>query len=318
MSKRAFITGLTGQDGAYLAELLLSKKYEVHGLVRRASTDNLSRLRHLLPQLTLHYGDLGDSGSLVRALRKAQPDEVYNLGAMSHVAVSFDNPEYTVDVTGAGAIRLLEAVRETVPNARVYQASSSEMFGSAPPPQNEETPFHPRSPYGCSKVFAYWAGVNYRESYGMFVSNGILFNHESPLRGETFVTRKITKAVANIVAGNQKELFLGNLRAKRDWGFSGDYVRAMYLMLQHDTADDFVIATGEMHTVAEFCAAAFSHVGLDWEKYVKVDPALYRPAEVDALQGDSTKARQILGWQPEVSFEQLAKMMVDADLKALS
>lgn len=317
MSKRAFITGITGQDGAYLATLLSSKNYEVHGLVRRASTNNLSRLQQL-SNVVIHYGDLGDSGSLIRALRRARPDEVYNLGAMSHVAVSFDNPEYTVDVTGAGAVRLLEAVRDAAPDARVYQASSSEMFGSTPPPQNEETPFHPRSPYGCSKVFAYWAAVNYRESYGMFVSNGILFNHESPMRGETFVTRKITQAVARIKLGLQSELLLGNLRAKRDWGFAGDFVRAMWLMMQHDTPDDFVVATGEMHTVAEFCEIAFSHAGLDWEKYVKVDPALYRPAEVDALQGDSTKARQILGWTPEVSFDTLARMMVDGDLYSLT
>lgn len=316
-NKRAFITGITGQDGAYLATLLTSKNYEVHGLLRRASTNNLSRIEAMCPQLKLHYGDLGDSGSLVRALRKAQPDEVYNLGAMSHVGVSFDNPEYTVDVTGAGAIRLFEAVREGCPSARVYQASSSEMFGSTPPPQNESTPFHPRSPYGCSKVFAYWAAVNYRESYGMFVSNGVLFNHESPLRGETFVTRKITQAVARIHAGRQGQLLLGNIRARRDWGFAGDFVEAMWLMLQHDTPDDFVVATGEMHTVAEFCDAAFSAVGLDWNDYVRSDPALFRPAEVDALQGDASKARQILGWQPKVSFNELAKMMVEADIKAL-
>jgi GDPmannose 4,6-dehydratase len=318
MSKRAFVTGLTGQDGAYLAKLLLDKDYEVHGLIRRSSVDNLSRLGPLASQLQLHYGDLGDSGSLVRALRKAQPDEVFNLGAMSHVGVSFDNPEYTVDVTGAGAIRLLEAVRDTCPNARFYQASSSEMFGSTPPPQNEETPFHPRSPYGCSKVFAYWAAVNYRESYGMFVSNGILFNHESPRRGETFVTRKITRAVANIHLGRQNKLLLGNLRARRDWGFAGDFVNAMWLMLQHDTPDDFVVATGEMHTVAEFCEAAFSVVALDWREHVQSDAALFRPAEVDALQGDSTKARQLLGWQPKVSFSELAKMMVESDIESLA
>lgn len=317
MSKRAFITGLTGQDGAYLAELLISKDYEVHGLMRRSSTDNLSRLGPLVSRLQLHYGDLGDSGSMVRALRKAQPNEIYNLGAMSHVGVSFDNPEYTVDVTGAGAIRLLEAVRDVAPNARVYQASSSEMFGSTPPPQNEETPFHPRSPYGCSKVFAYWAAVNYRESYGMFVSNGILFNHESPRRGETFVTRKISQAVASIYAGRQTELRLGNLRARRDWGFAGDFVEAMWLMLQHDMPGDFVVATGQMHTVSEFCEAAFSSVGLDWQKYVRSDTALFRPAEVDALQGDASKARQILGWTPKVNFKELASMMVQADIAAL-
>jgi GDPmannose 4,6-dehydratase len=317
MTKAAFITGVTGQDGSYLAELLLSKNCEVHALVRRSSTANLSRIEHILPRLTLHYGDLGDSGSIVRALQKARPQEVYNLGAMSHVGVSFDNPEYTGECTGVGAMRVLEAVRDTCPQARVYQASSSEMFGSTPPPQNESTPFHPRSPYGCSKVFAYWATVNYRESYGMFASNGILFNHESPRRGEFFVTRKITKAVARIQAGLQEELLLGNLRAKRDWGYAGDFVQAMWLMLQHDTPDDFVIATGEMHTVAEFCEAAFGSVGLDWEKYVKVDPALYRPAEVDALQGDASKARQILGWQPTVTFKELATLMVTEDIKAL-
>lgn len=314
--KTAFINGITGQDGFYLSELLLSKGYAVHGLIRRSSTDNLSRLGKLVSRLQLHYGDLGDSGSLVRALRRARPDEVYSLGAMSHVGVSFDNPEYTADVTGTGAVRMLEAVRDTCPNAKFYQASSSEMYGSTPPPQNETTPFHPRSPYGCSKVFAYWAAVNYRESYGMFVSNGILFNHESPLRGENFVTRKITRAVANIVKGKQDQLVLGNIRARRDWGFAGDFVEAMWLMLQHDTPDDFVIATGEMHTVAEFCEAAFSHVGLDWNKYVKTDGALFRPAEVDALQGDITKARQILGWTPKVKFDELARIMVDADILA--
>lgn len=317
MKRTAFLTGVTGQDGSYLAELLLSKGYAVHALVRRASTTNLSRIERIAPQLTLHYGDLGDSGSLIRALRKAHPEEVYNLGAMSHVGVSFENPEYTGESTGVGAIRVLEAVREACPHAKVYQASSSEMFGSTPPPQNEDTPFHPRSPYGCAKVFAYWAAVNYRESYGMFVSNGILFNHESPRRGETFVTRKITRAVARIYRGLQNSLTLGNLRSKRDWGFAGDFVNAMWLMLQHDTADDFVISTGEMHTVADFCEAAFGSVGLDWNEYVVSDPALFRPAEVDALQGDSSKARQILGWQPTVSFKELASMMVEEDLKAL-
>lgn len=317
--KRAFVTGASGQDGAYLIKLLLDKGYEVHGLIRRASTNHLGRIAELVsnPQLKLHYGDLGDSGSLVRALQKAQPDEVYNLGAMSHVKISYDNPEYTVDVTGAGAIRLLEAVRQSFPFARVYQASSSEMFGSAPPPQHESTPFHPRSPYGCSKVFAYWAAVNYRESYGMFVSNGILFNHESPLRGEDFVTRKITRAVANILKGKQDALYLGNLNAKRDWGFAGDFVEAMWLMLQQDTPDDFVIATGETHTVAEFCEAAFSHVNLRWQDYVRIDTDLYRPAEVDVLLGDAAKARQILGWRPKTKFDALAKMMVDADLKSV-
>lgn len=312
----ALLTGTTGQDGSYLAELLLSKGYKVFGLLRRASTNNLSRIEHLLPQLQLRYGDLGDSGSLIRVLREAQPDEVYNLGAMSHVQVSFKNPEYTGEVTGVGAIRLLEAVRDECPGAKVYQASSSEMFGSSPPPQNELTPFHPRSPYGCAKVFAYWAAVNYRESYDMHVSNGILFNHESPRRGETFVTRKITKAIAAIVAGKQKELLLGNLEAKRDWGHARDYCDAMWRMLQYP-ADDFVVATGEMHSVREFLDVAFKHVNLNWQDYVRTDPRYFRPAEVDALQGDATKARQLLGWQPKYTFETLVKEMVEADLLSL-
>jgi len=309
------LTGITGQDGSYLAELLLSKGYRVTGLLRRASTNNLGRIDHLRdnPQLQLRYGDLCDSGSLIRALREAQPDEVYNLGAMSHVQVSFKNPEYTGESTGVGAIRLFEAVRDECPGARVYQASSSEMFGSSPPPQNESTPFHPRSPYGVAKLYAYWAAVNYRESYDMHVSNGILFNHESPRRGETFVTRKITKAVAAIKRGKQKELLLGNLDAKRDWGHARDYVEAMWLMTQNP-ADDFVVATGEMHSVQEFLEAAFSYVGLTWQDYVRTDPRYFRPAEVDALQGDATKARQLLGWQPKTSFQDLVKDMVEADL----
>lgn len=307
------MTGITGQDGSYLAEFLLSKGYKVFGLIRRASVNNLSRIEHLRSEIELRYGDLQDSGSLTRALREAQPDEVYNLGAMSHVQVSFKNPEYTGEATGVGAIRLLEATREECPSARVYQASSSEMFGSSPPPQNEQTPFHPRSPYGCAKVFAYWAAVNYRESYDMRISNGILFNHESPRRGENFVTRKITKAVAEIVRGNQKELLLGNLDAKRDWGHARDFVEAMWLMLQNP-ADDFVVATGEMHTVREFLEVAFGQVGLAWQDYVRTDPRYFRPAEVDALQGDATKARQLLGWTPKTSFTDLVKEMVEHDL----
>lgn len=317
MSQRtALVTGITGQDGSYLAELLLSKGYRVFGLLRRVSTPNLGRIEHIRPQLQLRYGDLGDSGSLMRVLREAQPDEVYNLAAMSHVQVSFTNPEYCGEVTGVGSIRLLEAVREICPAAAFYQASSSEMFGSSPPPQNEATPFHPRSPYGCSKVFSYWASVNYRESYNMHVSNGILFNHESPRRGENFVTRKITLAIANIVKGHQKELLLGNLEAKRDWGHARDYVEAMWLMLQNP-ADDFVVATGEMYSVRQFLEVAFKHVNLDWQKYVRTDPRYFRPAEVDALQGDATKARQLLGWQPRTSFTALVREMVDSDLSTI-
>lgn len=316
MSQRtAIITGCTGQDGSYLAELLLSKGYKVFGLLRRASTNNLFRIEHLRSKIELRYGDLHDSGSLMRLLHEAQPDEVYNLGAQSHVQVSFKAPEYTGEVTGVGAIRLLEAVREVVPGAKVYQASSSEMFGSSPPPQNENTPFHPRSPYGCAKVFAYWAGVNYRESYGMHISNGILFNHESPRRGENFVTRKITLGLAGILAGTQKEILLGNLDSKRDWGHAMDYVRAMHLMLQNP-ADDFVIATGQMYSVRDFLEEAFSYVGLKWQNYVLTDPRYYRPAEVDALQGDSTKARQLLGWQPNYDFKLLVHEMVDNDVSA--
>lgn len=315
MSQRtALIIGTTGQDGSYLAELLLSKSYRVFGLIRRTSVNNLSRIEHLRSQIELRYGDLCDSGSLTRAIREAAPDEIYNLGAMSHVQVSFKNPEYTGEATGVGAMRLFEAAREECPGARIYQASSSEMFGSSPPPQNELTPFHPRSPYGVAKLYAYWAAVNYRESYDMHISNGILFNHESPRRGENFVTRKITKAIAEIVKGRQKELLLGNLDAKRDWGHARDYVEAMWLMLQNP-ADDFVVATGEMHSVCEFLEVAFKHVNLDWTDYVRTDPRYFRPAEVDALQGDATKARQLLGWQPKIDFASLVKEMVEEDLK---
>ena len=312
----ALITGITGQDGSYLAELLLGKGYEVHGIIRRASTFNTARIDHVFDQLHIHYGDLEEGGALTRLLTRIHPDEIYNLGAMSHVKVSFEVPEYTANVTGVGALRLLEAVREVGIHSRIYQASSSEMFGSSPPPQNELTPFHPRSPYGCSKVFAYWATVNYREAYGLHASNGILFNHESPRRGETFVTRKITKAVGRIARGEQKELVLGNLNAKRDWGFAGDYVEAMWQILQHHTPDDYVIATGEAHSVREFCEIAFAHAGLNWEKFVRVDPRYFRPSEVDYLWGDPSKAKTQLGWKPRTSFSELVRMMVEHDLKS--
>lgn len=311
----AFIIGITGQDGSFLSELLLEKEYEVHGLIRRSSTSNLTRLEDFQDRLHLHYGDLSDGGSLSSLLEKIEPDEVYNLGAMSDVGISFKTPVYCADVTGVGSIRVLEAMRQLELPAKYYQASSSEMFGSSPPPQNENTPFHPRSPYGCSKVFAFWATKNYREAYGMFAANGILFNHESCRRGENFVTRKICRAVARIKQGKQQVLLLGNLSAKRDWGFAGDYVEAMWLMLQQDQPDDFVIATGESHTVVEFADAAFSHVGLNWEDYVRVDSDLFRPSEVDFLLGDPSKAKRVLGWKPKVDFRQLAHMMVDAELE---
>jgi GDPmannose 4,6-dehydratase len=314
---KALVTGISGQDGSYLAELLLSKGYEVHGIVRRSSSPNLSRLSGCADKIHFHYGDLSDGIAWGKLLAAVQPDEVYNLAAQSHVQVSFEAPEYTADTTGTGSIRLLEAVRIHAPNCRIYQASSSEMFGSSPPPQNELTPFHPRSPYGCSKVFAYWATVNYREAYNMHASNGILFNHESPRRGENFVTRKITRAVAAIKHGLQKELVLGNLEAQRDWGFAGDYVEAMWRMLQQPHPNDFVVATGEMRSVHEFLEIAFKHVGLDWPDFVTTDEKFIRPAEVDALQGDPTKARQILGWKPKTAFEDLVKMMVDADYNDL-
>jgi GDPmannose 4,6-dehydratase len=307
----ALITGITGQDGSYLTEFLLGKGYKVHGLIRRSSTDNLTRLCGIIDPDFLHFGDLSDGRSLSRTLDEVQPNEIYNLGAMSHVKVSFDVPENTADVTGVGVLRLLDIIGPTI---RFYQASSSEMFGSSPPPQSETTPFHPRSPYGCAKVYAYWMTVNYREAYGFHASNGILFNHESPRRGDTFVTRKVTRAVANIVKGKQDCLYLGNLDSKRDWGFAGDYVRAMWLMLQRDKPDDYVIATGETHTVREFVAAAFACVGLDWKEFVRIDPNLFRPAEVDVLCGDPSKARRELGWQPQVGFHALVRMMVEADL----
>ena len=324
MPKRALITGITGQDGSYLAELLLAKGYEVHGIIRRASTFNTGRLDHIYsdphnkPALKLHYGDLSDASALSRLISKVQPDEVYNLAAQSHVRVSFDSPEYTTDITATGAVRLLDAIRESGIKPRFYQASSSEMYGKAQEtPQTEKTPFYPRSPYGCAKVFAYWITVNYRESYGLHASNGILFNHESPRRGETFVTRKITRAVAHIQAGLQEKLYLGNLDAKRDWGYAKEFVGAMWLMLQQDQPDDYVIATGETHSVREFLDVAFSHAGLQWKKYVEIDPRYHRPAEVDLLLGDYSKARKKLGWEPKTRFEDLAKLMVDADIQLL-
>ncbi len=324
--KKALITGITGQDGSYLADLLLEKGYEVHGIIRRASTFNTSRIDHLYAdphingvRLFLHYGDLSDSVNLVKLLYGLKPDEVYHLAAQSHVRVSYDIPEYTSDVTGVGTIRILEAMRETGIKPRFYQASSSEMFGKVQEvPQVETTPFWPRSPYGVAKLFAYWATVNYRESYGLHASNGILFNHESPRRGETFVTRKITRAVAAIKHGLQKELFLGNLDAKRDWGYAPEYVEGMWRIVQHDEPDDFVLATNETHTVREFVETAFGHVGLDWKDYVKHDDRYERPAEVDLLIGDASKAKRVLDWEPKVRFAELVRIMVDADLKALA
>jgi GDPmannose 4,6-dehydratase len=324
MAKKALITGITGQDGSYLAELLLSKGYEVHGIVRRASTFNRGRLDGIYsdPQLSethlfLHYGDLTD-GSLVRLLGRLQPEEIYNLGAQSHVRVSFDNPEYTADVNATGTVRLLEAIRESGIKPRFYQASSSEMYGLVQEvPQSEKTPFYPRSPYAASKVFAYWMTVNYREAYGMHASNGILFNHESPRRGEGFVTRKITRAVAHIKAGLQHKLYLGNLDAKRDWGFAKEYVEVMWLMLQQDQPDDYVVATGETHSVREFLEESFSYAGLDWTKYVALDPRYLRPSEVDLLIGDASKARRQLHWEPKTKFKELVRLMVDADIQLL-
>jgi GDPmannose 4,6-dehydratase len=325
MSKKALITGITGQDGSYLAELLLGKGYEVHGIIRRASSFNTGRLDPIYEdphsshsRLFLHYGDLTDASALSRLIGKIQPYEIYNLAAQSHVRVSFDSPEYTTDVTAIGAVRLLEAIREAGIKPRFYQASSSEMFGKVEEvPQRETTPFYPRSPYGCAKVFAYWITVNYRESYGLHASNGILFNHESPRRGETFVTRKITRAVAHIQAGLQPKLFLGNLDAKRDWGFAREYVEAMWLMLQQPKPDDYIIATNETHSIREFLEAAFGHVGLDWRKHVEIDPRYFRPAEVDLLIGDYSKAKKQLGWEPKTRFADLVKMMVDADVELL-
>ena len=321
--KRAFLTGVTGQDGSYLAEFLLAEGYEVHGLVRRASTFGTDRIDHLYldaherdARLFLHYGDLSDANALTKLLHHVQPDEVYNLGAQSHVAVSFQNPIYTTDIDALGTLRLLEAMRQLPRHPRFYQASSSEMFGMvAEVPQTESTPFHPRSPYGCAKVFAYHQVVNYREAYGSFACNGILFNHESPRRGETFVTRKITRAATRIKYGLQDVLYLGNLDAERDWGFAGDFVQAMWLMLQQDDPDDYVVATGERHSVREFCEVAFGRLELDWRDYVQVDERYLRPAEVDLLHGDASKARAHLGWEPKVGFAELVEMMVESDLE---
>ena len=323
--KKALITGITGQDGSYLADLLIAKGYEVHGIIRRASTFNTSRIDHLYQdphvngvRLFLHYGDLADSVNMTKLLYELQPDEVYNLGAQSHVRVSFDIPEYTADVTGVGTIRILEAIRESGVKPRFYQASSSEMFGKVQEiPQKETTPFWPRSPYGCAKMFGHWATVNYRESYNLFACSGILFNHESPRRGETFVTRKISRAVAAIKLGLQKELYLGNLDAKRDWGYAPEYVEGMWRMLQADQPDDYVLATNETHTVQEFVEVAFSHAGLDWKEFVKYDARYERPAEVDLLIGDAAKAKKQLGWEPKVRFKELVQIMVDADVEML-
>jgi GDPmannose 4,6-dehydratase len=326
--RRALITGITGQDGSYLAELLLAKGYDVHGLIRRASSFNTDRIDHLYtdphvdgPDLHLHYADLTDANGLAKVIRQIRPTEVYNLGAQSHVRVSFDQPIYTADATGVGAIKLLEAIRDFQDQSgyeiRYYQASTSEMFGGMPEtaPQSESTPFHPRSPYGVAKLYAHWITVNYRESYNLHASCGILFNHESPRRGETFVTRKITRAVGRIKHGLQEKLYMGNLDAKRDWGFAGDYVEQMWLMLQQDTPDDYVVATGETHTVKEFCERAFGRVDLDYKDYVEIDPRYYRPAEVDLLWGDPSKAKRQLGWEPKVDFEGLVDMMVDSDME---
>jgi GDPmannose 4,6-dehydratase len=323
--KKALITGITGQDGSYLADLLVAKGYEVHGIIRRASTFNTSRIDHLYQdphvngvRLFLHYGDLADSVNMTKLLYDLQPDEVYNLGAQSHVRVSFDIPEYTADVTGVGTIRILEAIRESGVKPRFYQASSSEMFGKVQEiPQKETTPFWPRSPYGCAKMFGHWATVNYRESYNLFACSGILFNHESPRRGETFVTRKISRAVAAIKLGLQKELYLGNMDAKRDWGYAPEYVEGMWRMLQADQPDDYILATNETHTVKEFVEEAFGHVGLEWDKYVKYDARYERPAEVDLLIGDPAKAKRDLGWEPKVRFKELVQIMVDADVEML-
>jgi GDPmannose 4,6-dehydratase len=325
LGKKALITGITGQDGSYLAELLLAKGYEVHGIIRRASTFNTARIDHLYQdphvngvRLFLHYGDLADSVNLVQLLNELQPDEIYHLGAQSHVRVSFDIPEYTGDVTALGTTRILEAIKKVGLRTRFYQASSSEMYGKVhETPQTERTPFHPRSPYACAKVYAYWATVNYRESYNLFACNGILFNHESPRRGETFVTRKITRAAAQIKLGQQKKLYLGNLDAQRDWGYAPEYVDAMWRMLQQDTPDDYVIATGETHTVREFLEEAFACVDLDWEEHVGIDPRYYRPAEVDVLVGDASKARRELKWEARTRFRDLVRLMVDADLEQL-
>jgi len=326
MQRKALITGITGQDGSYLAELLLSKGYEVHGIKRRSSSFNTERIDSILPdlhdrsaRLFLHFGDLNDSSNLVRLLLTIKPDEIYHLGAQSHVRVSFDIPEYTGEITGLGTTRLLEAIRQSRIQPRFYNAASSEIFGNTTEvPQRETTPFRPRSPYACAKLYSYWSTVNYREAIGLFACNGILFNHESPRRGETFVTRKITRGVARIAAGLQNKLYLGNLEAKRDWGFAPDYVEAMWMMMQQQVADDYVIATGETHSVREFAQLAFSQVGLDWRKYVDIDRRYLRPTEVDILQGDASKARSNLSWRPKTGFEELVKLMVEADVCLLN
>jgi GDPmannose 4,6-dehydratase len=323
--KKALITGITGQDGSYLTEFLLSKNYQVHGIIRRSSSFNTSRIDHLFndpevinKKLFLHYGDLSDSSSISRLLEKVVPDEIYNLGAQSHVKVSFDIPEYTTDIDATGTCRLLDAIRDTRIKTKFYQASSSEMFGKVQAiPQSETTPFYPRSPYACAKLYSHWLTVNFRESYGLFACSGILFNHESPRRGQTFVTRKITHTLAEILAKKTNKLVLGNLDAKRDWGFAGDYVEAMWLMLQQDIADDYVIATGETYSVKDFLDEAFEYVGLDWKKYVEISEKYFRPAEVDLLIGDASKAKEKLGWKPKVNFKQLVRMMVDADCELL-
>ena len=322
--KRALITGITGQDGSYMAELLLAKGYEVHGLIRRASTFNTERIDHIYQdphepdaRLFLHYGDLANGEQLSNLIYNIKPDEIYHLGAQSHVRVSFDMPEYTGDVTGLGTTRILEAIRRSGIKTKFYQASSSEMFGDSPPPQNENTPFKPRSPYAAAKVYAYWMTANYREGYNLFACNGILFNHESPRRGETFVTRKITRAVVHILAGKQDKLYLGNLKAKRDWGYAPEYVETMWLMLQQDEPADYVIGTGENHSVQEFVEEAFAYVDLDWKEYVEIDPRYFRPTEVEFLLADPAKAKKKLGWEPKVTFKELVKIMIDADMEAI-
>ena len=322
--KKALVTGITGQDGSYLAELLLYKEYEVHGLIRRSSTFNTSRIDHIYvdphepgAKLFLHYGDLSDSTHLTNLIYNVRPDEVYHLGAQSHVRVSFDTAEYTGDIVGLGTTRILEAIRQSGIKARFYQASSSEMFGDSPPPQSELTPFQPRSPYAIAKVYAYWMTRNYRDGYGLFATNGILFNHESPRRGETFVTRKITRAIAHILAGKEKYVYLGNLEAKRDWGYAPEYVEAMWLMLQQDEPDDYVMGTGETRSVKEFLLEAFEYAGLDWQEHVKTDPRYFRPLEVELLIADASKAKEKLGWEPKVTFQELVRIMVDADMAAI-
>jgi GDPmannose 4,6-dehydratase len=322
--KRAFITGLTGQDGSCLAELMPSKGYEVHGIIRKASTFNTPRVEHLYRdphrgnvRFHLHYGDLSDTGQITHLIYQLQPDEVYHLGAQSHVRISYDVPEYTGDITGLGALRMLEAIRRSGIKTRFYQASPSEMFGATPPPQSETTPFYPRSPYAVAKAFAYWSAVNYREAYNLFVCNGILFNHESLRRGESFVTRKITRAIANILAGKENRLYLGNLAAKRDWGFAPEYIECQWLMMQQERAEDYVIGTGVSHTVEEFVQESFAYAGLDWQEYVEIDHRYFRPTEVDHLAADITKAKRQLHWSPRITFYDLVKVMVDADMKSV-